>query len=160
MKTLVVYYSLSHGNTKKIAEKIADYLAADIARIDTVEPYTGSYDDIVNQGQDEVNRHYMPAIKPLNVNIADYDKIIIGTPTWWYTMAPAVLTFLKGNDFTGKIVVPFQTHGGWKGHTLQDMSKVCKGAIIQNAKDIQFDSEGGPRMITPLAKVESWIKSL
>mgnify|MGYP003195394035 FL=1 len=30
----------------------------------------------------------------------------------WYTMAPAVLTFLTTNDFTGKTVIPFMTNGG------------------------------------------------
>ena len=38
-KKLVVYYSWSNGNTKRIAEKLAEELGADIRRIDTVEPY-------------------------------------------------------------------------------------------------------------------------
>jgi flavodoxin len=160
MKTLVIYYSISCGNTKKIAEQIAAKLGADIARIETVVPYSGSYDDIVEQGQKEVESGYMPEIKPLGANIADYDRLIIGTPTWWYTMAPAVLTFLKNNDFTGKTVVPFQTHGGWKGHALADMGKVCKGAKIENGKDIRFDSTGGDKQITPVANVQKWIDSL
>lgn len=54
----------------------------------------------------------MPQINPISVNLADYDVIAIGTPTWWYTMAPAVLTFLTTNDFTGKTVIPFMTNGG------------------------------------------------
>lgn len=36
----------------------------------------------------------MPQIDPLSADISDYDVIAIGTPTWWYTMAPVVLTFL------------------------------------------------------------------
>jgi flavodoxin len=160
MKTLVVYYSLSNGNTKRIAEKIATHLGADIAQIDTVKPYTGSYDDIVNQGQDEVERGYMPALKELNVNIADYDKIVIGTPTWWYTMAPAVLTFLKDNNFTGKTVIPFQTHGGWPGHCIEDMTRALKGAKVEKAYNIRFDSEGGSRMITSAEKLDKWVNSL
>ena len=50
-KKLVVYYSWSNGNTKRIAEKLAEELGADIRRIDTVEPYKGSYDAVVDQGQ-------------------------------------------------------------------------------------------------------------
>ena len=80
-KTLVVYYSWSNGNTKKIAEKMAKELNADIARIDTAKPYEGSHNEVVSQGQEEVNRGYKPAIKKLDVNIRDYDVIAVGTPT-------------------------------------------------------------------------------
>lgn len=76
------------------------------------------------------------------------------------TMAPAVRAFLKSNDFSHKIVVPFQTHGGWAGHTIKDMKAMCPGATIVNEKDIRFDSTGGDRLVTPLHQVEKWIKSL
>ena len=46
-KTLVVYYSQSRGNTKKIAQEIASTLGADLAAIDTVQPYNCSYDELV-----------------------------------------------------------------------------------------------------------------
>ena len=84
-RMLVVYYSWSNGNTKRIAEQLARRTGADIARIETVQPYTGSYDEVVDQGQREVNEGYRPPIQPLGVNVADYDVIAVGTPTWWYT---------------------------------------------------------------------------
>jgi flavodoxin len=95
MKKLVIYYSQANGNTRRIAEMIASKMGADITAIDTVKPYTGTYDEIVDQGQKEVNRGFQPEIKQIEVNPAEYDEIIIGTPTWWYTMAPAVLTFIS-----------------------------------------------------------------
>ncbi|MBS6645008.1 MAG: hypothetical protein KH366_15640, partial [Clostridiaceae bacterium] len=79
LKKLIIYYSMD-GNTKKIAEKIQAVTGADIERLDTVIPYTGTDEEIVDQGQREVNQGYMPEIKPLSVNVADYDTIIIGTP--------------------------------------------------------------------------------
>ena len=48
-KMLVVYYSWSNGNTKKIAEQLANKTGADIARIETAEPYSGSHVDVVEQ---------------------------------------------------------------------------------------------------------------
>ena len=66
---------------------------------------------MVSQGQREVDEGFQPEIKPLSVNVADYDVVAIGTPTWWYTMAPAVLTFLNANDWSQKTVIPFMTHG-------------------------------------------------
>ena len=96
-KMLVVYYSWSNGNTKRIAEQLTNGTGADIARIETTEPYSGSHEDVVEQGKREVEAGFMPQINPISVNLADYDVIAIGTPTWWYTMAPAVLTFLTTN---------------------------------------------------------------
>ncbi len=87
-KLLIVYYSWSNGNTERIAKALQTAIGADIARIETVTPYSGSYDDVVAQGQDEVKRGYMPPIQPLGVDITDYEVVAVGTPTWWYTMAP------------------------------------------------------------------------
>lgn len=159
-KTLVVYYSWSNGNTKKIAEKMAKELNADIARIDTAKPYEGSHNEVVSQGQEEVNRGYKPAIKKLDVNIRDYDVIAVGTPTWWYTMAPAVLTFLGENDWSGKKVIPFMTNGGWPGHVIKDMKKECKGAEFICPMEIRFDSQGGPIQETSDKKIDAWIQDI
>jgi hypothetical protein len=114
MKKLVIYYSQANGNTKRIAQMIADKTGADITAIDTVTPYTGTYDEIVNRGQREV----------------------------------------------GKKVAIFQTHGGWRGHTLKDMKALCKGAQIISEKAIQFDSTGGDKLETPLGEIENWINQL
>lgn len=159
-KMLVVYYSWSNGNTKQIAEQLAKATGAELAEIDTVQPYTGSYDEVVDQGQREVNAGYKPEIKPLTVNIQDYDVIAVGTPTWWYTMAPAVLTFLSAQDFTGKTVIPFMTNGGWPGHVIKDMKVNCKGAEFAHEMEIQFDSTGGAHLETPEKKIDAWIEAV
>ena len=147
-KMLVVYYSWSNGNTKRIAEQLTNGTGADIARIETTEPYSGSHEDVVEQGKREVEAGFMPQINPISVNLADYDVIAIGTPTWWYTMAPAVLTFLTTNDFTGKTVIPFMTNGGWPGHVIKDMEENCKGAAFAHEMQIQFDSKGKDHLET------------
>ena len=121
MKTLVVYYSQARGNTKRIADMIVEETGFDAVRIDTVVPYTGTYEEIVDQGQDEVERKFKPEIKPIEVDFSTYGRFIIMTPTWWYTMAPSVLTFLSGHDFSGKHLVFVQTHGGWPGHVMKDI---------------------------------------
>ena len=156
-KRLVLYYSLGE-NTRMIAEKIAQKTGADLEEIDTEVPYTGTYNEIVTQGQEEVNRGYMPKMKPLTVDIQDYEEIYIGTPTWWYTMAPVVLTLLHDHDFTGKTVILFQTHAGWPGHCLKDMEKELKGAKIKDAKTIQFSATKTGQLHDSLESVDAWIK--
>ncbi len=159
-KLLIVYYSWSNGNTERIAKILQAATGADIARIETVTPYSGSYDDVVAQGQDEVKRGYMPPIQPLGVDIADYDVVAVGTPTWWYTMAPAVLTFLNGQDWKGKTVVPFMTNGGWPGHVIRDMKAACHGAKTVCEREVRFDSSGGDHMETSETEINAWTEAV
>lgn len=159
-KVLVLYYSWSNGNTEKIAKELAKSTNADIEKIDTVEPYAGSYEEVVDQGQREVNQSYKPALQPLKHHIADYDIIAVGTPTWWYTMAPAIKTLLEDHDFSGKTVVPFMTNGGWPGHVINDMKKAVKGADVACPFKIQFDSNGGDHQVTKQADVDKWLKKV
>ena len=114
-KMLIVYYSWSHGNTKRIAECLAQGTGAKCVSIDTVEPYKGTYDEVVEQGRLEVQKGFMPDIREIGVNISDFDLIAVGTPTWWFTMAPAVRTFLHSQDWQGKTIIPFMTNGGGPG---------------------------------------------
>lgn len=159
-KLLVVYYSISNGNTKRIAEQLRQTTGADLVQIDTAVPYIGSYEEIVEQGRQEVDRGEQPELKPLDVNPEDYDVIVVGTPTWWYTMAPAVRTFLESHRWKGKTVIPFQTHGGWPGHAVEDMKKACAGAAFAYEMSIQFDSTGGDKLVTPEAELDAWIKQI
>ena len=155
-KILIVYYSWSNGNTERIAKKLQYITGGDLARIDTVIPYMGSYDEVVNQGQQEVNRGFEPEIKPLIIDMREYDVIAVGTPTWWYTMAPAVLTYLHQCNWEGKTVVPFMTNGGWPGHVIKDMKKACAGAIIKEPFEVKFDSDGGDHLETSEKEIEAW----
>ena len=159
-KLLIVYYSWSNGNTERVAKKLQSIAGGDLLKIDTAVPYSGSYNEVVDQGQREVNRGYEPQLKPISANIADYDVIAVGTPTWWYTMAPAVKTFLHKNSFAGKTVVPFMTNGGWPGHVIKDMKNACTGADVVCDMQVKFDSNGGDRLETPEAEIEAWAQSV
>lgn len=159
-KMLVAYYSWSNGNTEKVAEQLADACGADLERIETVEPYPEDYDQTVQQGQDEVNSGFQPELEPLTHDPADYDVIAVGTPTWWYTMAPAVSTYLASADWSGKTVAPFVTNGGWPGNVIDDMREATAGATEGPALEVQFDSMGGARQETPQREVDAWIKQV
>lgn len=153
MKTLIIYYSYG-GNTRRIAELIQKNIGGDLTEIRTVKPYTGSYMEVVDQGQEEVNKGFMPEIEPLPVELAEYDRIVLGSPVWWYTFAPAVKTFLHENDLSGKTICPFSTNGGWPGHLLKDVEKACKGADVRKGMDIRFEED---RLITDEKKILQWI---
>lgn len=114
MKILIVYYSYSHGNTKKIAEALAKATEGDIERIETVKKY-GSYEETVEVGAGRSTAGECPPLRPMKKDIVGYDVIALGSPTWWYTMAPAMRTFVTTHDFTGKKMIFFTTHGAGQG---------------------------------------------
>lgn len=156
MKTLVIYYSYG-GNTKRIAKKIQSIIGADIKEIETVVPYSTDYNTVVDQGQDEVNRGYMPDIKKLDINIDEYDKIVIGTPVWWYTFAPAVKTFLNNYSLENKTIYPFATNGGWIGHTFKDFKKACPLSNVEKGINIRFDEN---ILKTKESEIEDWARKI
>lgn len=128
-KILVAYFSWS-GNTKSVAEKIHAKVGGDIFRIEPVTPYPDDYNETaygIAKEQKEKGIH--PPIN--NTDISSYDVIFVGTPAWWYTMAPPVMTFLAENNFEGKTIIPFVTHGGGGGYTIdKDMEKLAKGSKV------------------------------
>lgn len=156
MKTLIIYYSYG-GNTRRIAELIQKSIGGELAEIRTVKPYTGSYMEVVDQGQKEVNKGFMPEIQPLEVDLGGYDQIILGSPVWWYTFAPAVKTFLHMYDLSGKTIYPFSTNGGWPGHLLQDIKKACKRANVRKGMDIRFEQN---QLITEEREIIQWIQTM
>ncbi len=128
-KILVAYFSWS-GNTKSIAEKIHAKTGGDIFRIEPVTPYPKDYNETAyGIAKEQKDKNINPPIK--NTDISSYDTIFVGTPAWWYTMAPPVKTFLTDNNFEGKTIIPFITHGGGGGYTIdKDMEKLAKGSIV------------------------------
>lgn len=113
-KVLVVYYSAS-GNTKAVAETIAQYTDGDTFEIVPVEAYTN---EDLNWGQEgsRVNREHedesLQDIALVSTTVEDfdsYDTVFIGYPIWWHEAAWVVNNFVKNNDFTGKTVIPFCT---------------------------------------------------
>lgn len=155
-KRIVIYYSYG-GNTRRITEIIRQTLETDVAEIKTVKPYRGSYDDVVEQGKREVDSGFMPEMKPLDIDLSQYDVVILGSPVWWYTFAPAMKSFLNGADLSGKTVYPFATNGGWIGHTFKDFKNMCKNAKVQDGLNVLFHEDN---LQTSESTIQKWINSI
>ena len=114
MKTLVAYFSAS-GVTKRVAEKVADVLEADIFEIAPETPYSAAdldYMDKNSRSTIEMNdKSFRPPIKE-TIDVAEYDTIVIGFPVWWYTAPTIINTFIESCDMAGKTAVAFCTSGG------------------------------------------------
>ena len=91
------------------------------------------------------------------MDLSKYDEIILGSPVWWYTIAPVIRTFLKQNDLSGKKIVPFATNGGWIGRTFKEIRDLCPNSNVENEMNVVFE---GSELSTPKKEVENWINSL
>lgn len=114
-KILVTYFSAS-GVTENIAKKIANVLGGTLYKIKPEREYTDEDLDWTNKKsrssiemQDVSCR---PLIKKENINLDDYDIVLVGFPVWWYTTPKVINTFIESMDFTGKTLIPFCTSGG------------------------------------------------
>ncbi len=129
-KILTAYFSWG-GNTKFIAEKINSQVGGDIFQIETAIDYPNDYNETAyGVAKEQHDKGLMPELKN-NGDVSNYDVIFVGTPAWWYEMAPAVKTFLTKNKFNGKTIIPFITHGGGGKYTIaQDMGKLTQGSTV------------------------------
>ena len=107
-KTLIVYYSFTN-NVHTIVSDLQTQIEADVVRVEPAEEgldYAANnyaigsalIQAIRNNPNDAAS---YPEIKPVEVNIADYDRIIVGAPLWWSNMA---FLFQYGSQMEGKSI--------------------------------------------------------
>lgn len=69
-----------------------------------------------------------PALKGTLPNIANYSRVLIGTPVWSASLANPVTSYLQQTDFHGKTVAPFWTSITDEGATSKDFRSQIKNA--------------------------------
>lgn len=155
-KKIVVFFSYT-GNTKKIAESIQKKLNCDILEIKPVKPYSTDYQTVVDEEQNNESSKKKPEIQSINKDLSQYDEIIVGSPVWWYTIAPVIRTFLSENDLKGKIIKPFATNAGWLGRTFQEIEKLCPDSKVEKGMNIVFESYSD-NLVTSPDEIDKWIE--
>lgn len=151
-KILVVYYSYSN-TTKDLAEDIAIITDGDIRELIPEKPYSFTYNGATKEARNEIERGYCPKLLSGNEPVNGYESIFIGTPNWFKSFAPPVLSFLRSVDLKEKTIIPFCTHGGGGfGNIEINISKECPGSKLLPgfAAAGDFDDK----------QVQSWIGSL
>jgi flavodoxin len=117
---------ITKGNTEIIAEMIAAQTKADLFHVETVASYPFEYKAQTDVAMKELRAKARPAIKGDVKDFDSYDTVLIGYPIWWGIAAWPVDNFVKGNDFTGKTVIPFCTSSssglGDSGNLLEEMA--------------------------------------
>ena len=127
--TLVVYFSVT-GNTKGVAEKIADITDADVYEIKAAEEYTNEDIDYNDEDSRTTHEQNDPSARPEigsdKISLEGYQTIYIGYPIWWGQEPRIMDTFAESYDFDGITMIPFCTSGssdiGESGQNLADLA--------------------------------------
>ena len=140
-RVLVAYFSradentggvgyIEKGNTKILAEMIAERTHGDIFEIKTVKPYPKEYRPATEAAKQEKEENARPEIVGELPDLSKYDVVFLGYPIWWSDMPMPVYTFLDRENFAGKIILPFCTHeGSGLSDTQRSIADVTKADV-------------------------------
>lgn len=155
---LVVYYSAT-GNTREVANYIAEATDGDLFELEPTEPYTDDDLDWTDDNSRVTREHEDESLRNVELvsttveNWESYDTVFIGYPIWWGIAAWPVDQFVENNDFTGKTVIPFCTSSssgiGNSGNLLAGL------AGTGNWQDGERFRSGADE-----ADVQEWVESL
>lgn len=114
MRTIIIYYSYT-GNTKKVAEILAEYLKGkyevEVLRLEALDESVSFFRQVAR-----ALFHKKAKISPLEFDLSDYDLICLGTPVWAFCPAPAMNAYLRDcSGLENKPVVLFTTYGSGAG---------------------------------------------
>ena len=112
-KILVSYFSAS-GVTKKVAEKFANAVEADLFEIVPSKKYTSddlNWMDKQSRSSVEMRDNIKPDIESKVTNLEEYDTVCIAFPIWWYKEPTIIDKFLEENNMSGKNIYVFVTSG-------------------------------------------------
>lgn len=155
-KILVAYFSCT-GNTRTLAQNVAGAIGADFYEIKPAVPYTAEdldYNDETTRAtveqRDEISR---PALADKNLDVAQYETIIIAYPIWWGIEPKIIDTFVESYSFSGKIIIPVCTSGGSDIRASEDhLKKLVSGAEWKRGKLFSRNVSG--------AEIKSWFDGL
>ena len=130
MKNILVTYFSCTGNTRSLAEQIANTLKADLYEIKPQVPYSSADLNWRNSSSratiEQNDSSSRPAISGNVDNLKRYDIVFLGYPIWFGQAPKIIYTFLESYDFSNKMIVPFCTSGSSPiGTSATNLHRLC-----------------------------------
>ena len=121
------------GNMQYMAMTIQEAIGGELFRIETKKKYPLEHETLVNQAKEEQNEEVRPELATHIENVEQYDIIFLGYPNWWGDMPQPLYTFLEEYDFSGKTIIPFNSHGGSGfSNTIEEIKKLQPNATVKD----------------------------
>lgn len=146
--------NLDIGNTKVVAQHIADQIGCDVYEITAADLYPFAYSPTVERNQREQDRDDRPALAAAPSNLSRYTTVLLGSPVW-NTRAPMIMrTLLDSTEaLAGKTIHPFITYAVGEGLVFDDYRQFCPDATVSPGLAIR-----GEEARTALPAVEAWLR--
>lgn len=125
-RVAIVFFSKT-GHTASLAAAAAKMTGGKTYRVETVEPYPEDYTTATKVVKAEIEAGTVRELKPLDVPLAEFDAIILASPTWWHHIASPLESWIKAHaaELAGKSVLTANTHGGGGlMHTREDFERL------------------------------------
>ena len=151
---LIAYFSWS-GNTRGVAEEIRRQTGFDLFEIAPDPPYSPDYNTVLMQAQEAQHRQDRPELRYHVEKMEQYETVLLGYPNWWASIPMPVASFLEEYDFSGKVILPFCSHGGGRfGQSLTAIAKLAPDAVLGPGLSIHYS--GGTSMPQDVA---DWLET-
>ncbi len=167
-KSIVIYFSRADenysvgnvevGNTELLAKEIIKKTGADEFKITPKVAYPEDYQAAVDQATKERNAQARPEYVG-DVDLTNYDTIFLGYPIWWGDLPMIVYNFIENHDWSGKTVIPFNTHeGSGNSGTYEILKEKLSGATL---KGDGFNLPGSTaRTEEGIKQLDAWLETL
>lgn len=150
---------IEKGNTELLAEIVAEEAGGDLFKIEPVQEYPAGYEECKDVATQERTENARPEIKNTIENFDSYDVIFVGYPIWWGDMPMIMYSFLESYDFSGKTIIPFNTHeGSGQAGTVTSIREECPDADVLNGFSVR-GSVAQNNGESSRAVVQSWLES-
>lgn len=156
MKNLIIYYSYE-GNTEAIVNGMKDAIKTDILKLTPVKERKSKSLFRFVWGGIQVYMTKKPKLEPYNINLDNYENIIIATPCWFGTFAPPINTFLSENKLENKNIYLLVCNGGNLRNIWNDFENILKGNKIISKLDLVYPLKNG--IEESIKKTTTWIKT-
>ncbi|MBK5072661.1 flavodoxin [Budviciaceae bacterium CWB-B4] len=147
------------GSTQYLAQIIQRHTGGELFRIETVTPYPTQHEPLLRYAEQEQRDNRYPELKTKIDNLADYDRVFIGYPIWWYKMPMPLYSFLQQHDLSGKTLIPFTSHGGSRfSDSLREIKRLQPDArLVTQGLAISRDDVADDGTVT---RVGDWLNKL
>lgn len=166
---ILIVYLTRTGNTEAVAKMIQEIVGGRLVLLETENPYPEDYQAIVDQVARENESGYLPPLKTSIDNIETYDIVFLGFPTWGMQLPPPMKSFLSEYDLSDKVVIPFNTNGGYGvGSSFQDVEDRCSNCTLLEGFSVEGGSERdgiffvmeGDKEVEVRAQVRDWLEKI
>lgn len=145
------------GNVQQLAGWVQEATGGDLFSIRVTEPYPSDWDECLARANSERGEDARPELAENLGSLDGYYTIFLGYPNWWYGVPMALLSFLESQDFSGKQVYLFCSHG--TGGLARSVEIIGEAIPTAQISDNIFDCYEEDAAMSE-SEIKAWIEEL